>query len=159
MPRLDELILTHEAELLDDRVVQLIGPKPPIEFPGNGCTGVPDFWFEPACRVHDYEYHLMRRALVDIKALRTNIKNPRLSDNLARKAKLEIRRLKSKLRHARYVADGNLKENMRLLSMRSLEESIVRQYLRWRVSWWLSKVYRTGVRLFGSFALRSRSNA
>lgn len=34
----------------------MLGPKPPNDFDGNGCTGVPDGWWYEACRYHDWAY-------------------------------------------------------------------------------------------------------
>lgn len=34
----------------------LLGPKPPDDFKGDGCTSCPDGWWREACRYHDWAY-------------------------------------------------------------------------------------------------------
>lgn len=34
----------------------LLGPRPPDNFIGDGCTSSPDGWWREACRYHDWAY-------------------------------------------------------------------------------------------------------
>lgn len=83
---------------------KLVGPNPPKNFESNGCTMSPDGFWSLACHVHDFEYFLAGEIMA----------NARVSKAIGNK--VEYLRLRSKATHARYTADINLGQNIKLCS-------------------------------------------
>lgn len=146
-------ILTH-ATVHRGRKLILVGPKPPDDFKDDGCSMSPDGWWKPACRVHDWEYELIRqsgiyqeiekidRARGQIKKINADLRSGPVWE--ANRDEIyaigaEIDRLTSKAKHMRRTADRNLKENIRRCSEGSK--------LKWARAWYISRIYYRGVRL------------
>ena len=106
----------------------LVGPKPPDEFEGDGCSFSPDLWFRAACRIHDWEYFLLR----DME--------PRT----------ELWKTKRK------EADLHLKKNIQILSTYEIKDGKVVEVAHWsfhrRWGYKLCKLYYWGVRKFSGWA-------
>ncbi len=99
--------------------LKLVGPEVPIGFVDDGCSMAPDGWWRRACRVHDYEYHLIRALVARAREQKRRIRDLRTMANdrdAVYGARAELRYLESKIRHARRTADINLKENIRRCS-------------------------------------------
>lgn len=125
--------------------LKLVGPNVPAGFVDDGCSMSPDGWWRAACRVHDYEYHIIRglvgKARSQARLVRELSAEPQRRD-AAYAARAELRYLKSKIKHARRTADINLKENIRRCS----ETGGVAR----RVSgWFLSRRYYGAVHRWG----------
>jgi hypothetical protein len=135
-------------------VLKLVGPKVPLGFVDDGCSMSPDGWWRKACRVHDYEYHLIRDFVTQARAQAQRVRDLRSkgSRDEAYAARAELRYLQSKAKHARRTADINLKENIRRCSAAggSLQ----------RVSgWFLSRRYYGAVHRWGWKAVHSPGHA
>lgn len=118
----------------------LVGPKPPERFICDGCTMAPDGWWYEACKVHDYEYSLMRPLYAQLNTLRARciqLNDERLRDSIL----VEIGLLETRIRSRRKKADENLRENMRRLSGGSRFKAAF--------AWWISRHYYRAVRVFG----------
>lgn len=135
--------------------LKLVGPDVPAGFVDDGCSMSPDGWWRAACRVHDYEYHLIRDLVA--KARRQAERHRALAAlpdqrDAAHAALAELRYLKSKIRHARRTADINLKENIRRCS----ESGGV---LRRVSGWLLSRRYYGAVHRWGWKAINGPGHA
>jgi hypothetical protein len=114
---------------------KLVGPNPPKDFESNGCTLSPDgFWFI-ACHVHDFEYKLAGELMAEARTERTQGNH------------VEYLRLRSKATHARYTADINLGQNIKLCAfMRYRGWKAVCLYLPISL---IARIYRKVTRTWG----------
>jgi len=133
----------------------LVGPEVPLGFVDDGCSMSPDGWWRRACRVHDYEYHLIRDFVAQARGQEALVRELRGSADgrdAAHAARAELRYLESKIRHARRTADINLKENIRRCS----EAGGALQRLS---GWFLSRRYYGAVHRWGWKAVHSEGHA
>lgn len=125
--------------------LDLVGPKVPDGFVDDGCSMSPDGWWRSACRVHDYEYHLIRSMTEQVTTLEeraARLKRSPLTYDAYMATRAEIRYLKSKIRHARRTADVNLEENIRRCSSGG-------PWFRRTSGWFLSRRYYGAVHRWG----------
>lgn len=103
----------------------LKGPRVPDDFQDDGCSVSPDWWFRWACRIHDYEYHLLRTMTHGTR----------------------------EWKRGRRLADVHLKQNIRILSSWRVrpDGTVSKAPLRVRglLGYYLGHVYYRAVRLFG----------
>jgi hypothetical protein len=135
--------------------MQLVGPRVPADFVDDGCSMAPDGWWRAACRVHDYEYHLIRDMADAARVQQERIRGLREAGahrDAIYGARAELRYLKSKVQHARRTADINLKENIRRCSEGG-------GALRKAIGWLLSRRYYGAVHRWGWKAVHGQGHA
>ncbi len=134
--------------------MKLVGPEVPLGFVDDGCSMSPDGWWRRACRIHDYEYHLIRelvaRGRIQERIVRESRKQSERRDE-AYAARAELRYIRSKIKYARRTADINLKENIRRCS----EAGGSLQRLS---GWFLSRRYYGAVHRWGWKAVQGRGH-
>ena len=135
--------------------LKMVGPKVPLGFVDDGCSMAPDGWWRRACRVHDYEYHLIRDFVAQARSQEKRVRKFRASPDsrdAAYAACAESRYLRSKIKHARRTADINLKENIRRCS--GMGGPLQRMS-----GWFLSRRYYGAVHRWGWKAVNSPGHA
>ena len=133
-------------------LVQLLGHEPPPDFKGDGLTWVPDLWFAPAGRRHDYGYALIREMISEHVALRTAMRRLLWGSPERHAAKDEVKSLSIQIKARKLEEDLWFKENMRRLSRGSASRVAAGFVIGWG--------YHRGVRRFGGvFGLRVRNKA
>ncbi len=136
------LIVTITTAKGAEQSIELVGPTPPPEYKDNGCSMSPDGWWRAACRVHDYEYSLIREKIELYRCYRKKTSIFALLDGEYKRTKGH---LKQEIKWMRKEADTNLKENIQLLSKGSK--------MRAAFAWIISRRYYGAVRRWGRFAL------
>ncbi len=136
------LIVTTTLASGAEKRVKLIGPTPPLEYKDNGCSMSPDGWWRAACRVHDYEYSLIREK---IELYYCYKRKSTIFALLDKKRRMTVKELKEEIKRMRKEADTNLKENIQLLSKGSKTRAAF--------AWIISRRYYGAVRRWGRFAL------
>lgn len=135
--------------------LKMVGPEVPLGFIDDGCSMAPDGWWRRACRVHDYEYHLIRDLVARARRQEAQIRElGSAADNrdAAYAARAELRYLVSKIKHARRTADINLKENIRRCSASG-------GVLQRASGWLLSRRYYGAVHRWGWKAVHGPGHA
>ena len=122
---------------------QFVGPTPPESFEGNGTT----CWFDtalwqPAVLIHDYEYKLAGEIMAQARSYKGSYLGNRKPRDM-----VEYLRLRSKATHARYTADINLGQNIKLCAL--MRYTGWRAVLLYMPVCLIAKTYRKVTRTFG----------